>query len=264
MYSREFYQDLLQLAQQDLSQAHLHQHFITAAAYVSALGQTPNGQGAWSALKPADTLIYNNGTVTGKKYWVSGVELCDWVLVPVKNGDNLVFALIDKKNIVPIPILTQGMEGTVTVHFTCDQAPAQLLGDRADPKIDFINHAHSWCFITNHLGIATATFHDIDLYTKNNFSYIKDKIRLDLEVLNLLWTSKINNVSSQTWDYNNTVYAFAKKVVTQVAQLATEITGSGLFEIDHPSHQRYKDILIYSTHMRNTAAAIKDIVNWSF
>jgi hypothetical protein len=46
--------------------------------------------------------------------------------------------------------------------------------------------------------------------------------------------------------------------------LILEITGSGLYETDHPSHQRYKDILIYSTHMRNTATAIKDIVNWSF
>ena len=67
MYSKEFYQDLLQLARQDLSQAHLHQHFTTAAAYVSALGPIPNGQGTWSALKPTDTLIYNNGTVTCKK-----------------------------------------------------------------------------------------------------------------------------------------------------------------------------------------------------
>ena len=262
MYSKEFYQDLLQLAQQDLSQAHLRQHFTTAAAYVFAFDQVPNGQGAWSALKPQDTLVYNNGTVTGKKHWVSGVEQCNWVIVTAKDNDNLVFVVIDKKNIVTTPILTQGMEDTLTVHLTCDQAPAQLLGNRNDTKIDYINHAHYWCFITNHLGIATATFHDIDLYTKNKFDYIKDKIRLDLEVLNLLWAAKINNTSNQSQEYDHIVYAFAKKVVTQVAQLTTEITGSGLFEIDHPNHQRYKDILIYSTHMRNTA--IKNIANWSF
>jgi len=263
MYSPGFYQNLLQLAQQDLSQAHLHQHFTTAAAYTSAFGQTPNGRGAWSSLKPADTLIYNNGTVTGKKYWVSGVEQCDWVLVPVKDNNDIVFALINKKNIVSTPVLTQGMEDTLTVHFTCDQAPAQILGNRADPKINSIDHAHKWCFITNHLGIATATFHDIDLHTENRVDYIKNKLRLDLEVLNLLWANKINNTSNQTQEYDHIVYAFAKKVIIQVAQLTTELTGSGLFEIDHPNHQRYKDILIYSTHMSNTAKSLKDI-NWSF
>jgi hypothetical protein len=185
------------------------------------------------------------------------------VLVPVKDNNDIVFALINKKNIVSTPVLTQGMEDTLTVHFTCDQAPAQILGNRNDPKINFIDHAHRWCFITNHLGIATATFHDIDLHTENAFDYIKNKLRLDLEVLNLLWANKINNTSNQTQEYDHIVYAFAKKVVIQVAQLTTEITSSGLFEIDHPNHQRYKDILIYSTHMSNTAKSLKDI-NWSF
>ena len=39
MYSREFYQGLLQLAQQDLSQAYLQQHFTTARSYVEAVGK---------------------------------------------------------------------------------------------------------------------------------------------------------------------------------------------------------------------------------
>jgi hypothetical protein len=264
MYSREFYQDLLKLAQQDLSQAHLQQHFTTARSYVEAFGQIVNGQGTWSANKSQDTLVYNNGTVTGKKRWISGVDLCNWVVVPVKDNNNLLLAVIDKKDIVSTRILTQGMEGTATVHFTCNQTPAQILGKRDDRRVAFVDHAHRQGFITNHLGIAMAVFRDIDLYTKNvaMFDYMKNKTRLDLEVLNLLWTNEINNIGNQSWDRNNTVYAFSKKVVTQVAQLTTEITGSGLFEIDHPSHQRYRDILIYSTHMRNTATAIKDITTW--
>ena len=266
MYSKEFYRDLLGLAQQDLSQAHLRQHFTTAGSYVKALGHQVNGQGTWSAFKPTDTLVYNNGTVSGKKFWISGVDLCDWVIVPVKHNNNLVFAVINKKDIVSTPILTQGMEGTVTVHFTCDHAPAQILGDRGDSRVQFVDHAHRWGFITNHLGSAISVFQDIDLYTKNvgGFDYNKDKIRLDLEILNLLWASGINNINDSDWERNNLVYAFSKKVVTEVAQLALEITGSGLYELDHPSHQRYQDILIYSTHMCNTATAIKDIQSRSF
>ena len=60
MYSQEFYRDLLKLAQEDLSQAHLRQHFTTAQSYLTAFGQTVDGLAAWSSLKPQDTLIYNN------------------------------------------------------------------------------------------------------------------------------------------------------------------------------------------------------------
>ena len=265
MYSKEFYQDLLQLAQQNLSQAHLHQHFTTAKSYVEAFGQVPNGQGTWSAIKPRDTLVYNNGTVTGKKYWVSGIELCNWVVAPAKHNDKLSMVIISTKDVVVTPTPTLGMEDTLTVHFTCNQAPGQVLGNRDDPCAFSIDHAHRWCFITNHLGIALAAFQDIDLYTKNvaMVDYYKNKIKLDLEILKLLWNNEINNLGKQTWEQNNLVYAFAKKVLTQVTHLVTELTGSGLYQLNAPTHQRFKDLLIYSTHMRNTSAAIKDI-NWSF
>lgn len=267
MYSKEFYQELLGLAKQDLSQAHLRQHFTTAQSYVTAFGLTINKQCTWSAVKPQDTLVYNNnGTVTGKKYWISGVELCDWVIVPVKSNNDLVLVLLNKKDLIVSPILTQGMEGTLTVHFTCDQAPAQLLGNRGDSRAWPVDHAHRWCFITNHLGLSMSVFQDIDHYTKNTsmFDYNKNKVKLDLEILNLLWKHELDNIGNQSWNRNELVYAFAKKTTTQVAQLTTEITGSGLYEIDRLTHQRYRDILIYSTHMRNTATAIKDIRQWSF
>lgn len=266
MYSSKFYQDLLMLAKQDLSLAHLRQHYTTAKSYTTAFDHDAIGIGAWSSHKPQDTLIYNNGTVTGKKFWISGVDTCDWVVIPVKNNAGLSLAVIQTQDLTITPILTQGMEGTRTVHFTCQQAPAQILGDRGDSRVQFVDHAHRWGFITNHLGSAISVFQDIDLYTKNvgGFDYNKDKIRLDLEILNLLWASGINNINDSDWERNNLVYAFSKKVVTEVAQLALEITGSGLYELDHPSHQRYQDILIYSTHMRNTATAIKDIQSRSF
>jgi hypothetical protein len=266
VHSLEFFQDLLSLAQQDLSQAHLRQHFAAARGYVTAFGLSMDGDGAWSAAKPQDTLVYTDGTVSGKKYWVSGLDSCNWAVVPVKNNNDLALVVLQKEHLTMSPILTQGMENTRTVHFTCEQAPAVILGPRNDARAWDTDKFHRWCFVTNHLGIALAVFNDIDLYTKHTaiFDYNKEKLKLDLEILHLLWSNGIADLNTQSWQRNNTVYAFAKKVVTQVAQLTTEITGSGLFEIDHSSHQRYQDILIYSTHMRNTATAIKDIQYWSF
>jgi hypothetical protein len=264
MYSSKFYQDLLMLAKQDLSLAHLRQHYTTAKSYTTAFDHDAIGIGAWSSHKPQDTLIYNNGTVTGKKFWISGVDTCDWVVIPVKNNAGLSLAVIQTQDLTITPILTQGMEGTRTVHFTCKQAPAVILGDRGDPRAWSTDHGHSWCFITNHLALATAALQDIDTYTQNYFHYDKNKIRLDIEILNQIWQDQLDYNVIPEWNRNDRIYAFAKKVVTQTAQLILEITGSGLYETDHPSHQRYQDILIYSTHMRNTATAIKDIANWSF
>jgi hypothetical protein len=265
MYSKEFYQDLLCLAKEDLSKAHLQQHFTTALSYISAFGWSADGQATWSAIKPQDTLIYDNGTVTGKKYWISGVDLCDWVVVPAKDVNTLLLVLINKKDLIINSRPTLGMERTLTGHFICEQAPVRILGNRGDPRAHSTDHGHRWCFITNHLGLALAAFQDIDVYTKNltKFDYNKDKIKLDLEILSVLWNNELDNIGSQTWERNDLVYAFAKKVLTQVTHLVTELTGSGIYEINHPSHQRFKDLLIYTTHMRNTATAIKDI-NWSF
>jgi hypothetical protein len=264
MFDREFFQNLLKLSQQDLSQAHLHQHFSTAKSYAMAFDYPSDGPGTWSADKPQDTLTYNNGTVTGKKYWISGLDSCEWAVVPVKNVGKISLAVIQKQYLETSPNLTQGLENTCTVHFSCDQAPAVILGDRNDPRTWHTGHKHQWCFVTNHLGIATAVFNDIDRFTGSNFLYNKNKTKLDIEILHQLWKDQFDHNVEPDWNRNNLIYAFAKKVVTEVAQLVLELTGSGLYEIDHPSHQRYQDILIYSTHMRNTNSAIQDIQHWSF
>lgn len=222
-----------------------------------------DGQGAWSARKPQDTLTYQNGTVTGQKYWISGLDLCDWAVVPVKNYDKLSLAIIKKQHLQSSPILTQGLENTRTVHFSCHQAPAVILGDRNDSRAWVTDHSHHWAFITNHLGIAMAVVSDIDRFTDSNFLYHKSKTKLDIEIFYQLWKDSVHTIKPD-WTRNNLIYAFGKKIVTEVAQLAVEITGSGLYEIDHPSHQRYKDILIYSTHQHNTNSAIQKIQDWSF
>ena len=260
MYNKNFYYELLTLAQQDLGKAHLHQHFTTARSYVTAFGSSIDGTGTWSGQKNGDTLVYNNGTITGTKQWVSGLELCDWMVTRVNTSNDCVFVIIDKKDIIATPVSTQGMEGTLTVHFTCNQAPVRVLGSLTDPGVMPVFLGHQWGFITNQLGLSMAAYKDINNYTKNiAFEYTKNKIRLDLEVFNLLWTNQVDNKSDQPWQV---VYAFAKKVLAQIVQLTTELTGNGLYETNLPSHQRFQDMLIYSVHMCNTSVAIKNITNW--
>lgn len=262
-----FFQELKQLAQKDLSQAHLHQHFTAAKMFADAGNYPTSTIGTWSANKPLDTLRYSNNTVTGKKLWVSGVPLCDWVVVPAHTDTELAVVVIKKEHLTIEPVLTLGMEDTQTVHFSCNQAPATYLYNRHDLITYPINYFSHLAFITIQLGVSIAAFNDLEAYTKSisDFNYIKTKVKLDIETVNLLWEYEINRINEVIdWDRCKLIYSFAKKTILGVANLVTELTGSGLFQHDFPTHQRYKDLLIYTTHMRNVFTSTRDITNWSF
>ena len=251
----------------DLSAAHLKQHFTAAQLFAAAGGYPTDTQGTWSAVKPLDTLQYANNSVSGMKHWVSGVALCDWVVVPAQTPTETVVVVIDKKYLTVKPVATIGMENTLTVHFTCDQAPATYLYPRTDPLSFQANQLNGLSFITIQLGLSIAAYNDVDLYTKSiaDLDYIKTKVKLDIETLNLLWNYELDRLNEPIdWNRGKLLYSFAKKTILEVAHLVTEITGSGLFQPEMPTHQRYKDLLIYTTHMRNLFTATRDITQWSF
>ena len=259
-----FFQELKQLAQKDLSQAHLHQHFTAAKMFADAGNYPTSTIGTWSANKPLDTLRYSNNTVTGKKLWVSGVPLCDWVVVPAHTDTELAVVVIKKEHLTIEPVLTLGMEDTQTVHFSCNQATATYLYQRSNSVTVPVDQFNTFAFITIQLGLSMSAFNDIDAYTKNTseLDYIKTKVKLDLQVLGLLWKYELNRLNEPVdWNRYQTLYAFAKKTILGVAHLVTETTGSGLYQQDFPTHQRYKDLLIYTTHMRNFLSAAKEVIS---
>jgi len=270
MNDLNYFQSLKACAMADLSQAHLTQHFTSAKMFANAGNYPAETPGTWSAIKPQDTLVYSNGTVTGKKHWVSGVAHCDWVVVPAQAPTGHVIVVIDKKYLTIEPVATMGMEKTLTVHFTCDRAPATYLYLRSDPLSAPANQLNQLSFITIQLGLSIAAYNDIDLYTQSNFNYIKTKVKLDIETLDLLWNYELDRLDKSIdwtdsfWKRSKLVYSFGKKTTCAVANLVTELTGSGLFQTESPAHQRYKDLLIYTTHMRNIFTSIRDITDWSF
>jgi hypothetical protein len=262
-----FFCNLRELASKDLSQAHLTQHFTAAKLFAEAGNYPTNTRGTWSAVKPLDTLQYADGTVSGKKHWVSGVALCDWVVVPAQTPAGPVVVVIDKKYLNIEPVATVGMENTLTVNFTCEQAPVTYLYSRNDPRSAPADQLNGLSFVTIQLGLSIAAYNDIDQHTKSiaDLNYIKTKVKLDIETLDLLWNYELDRLDEPIdWNRGKLVYSFAKKTILGVAHLVTEITSSGLFQSDMPTHQRYKDLLIYTTHMRNLFTATRDITQWSF
>ena len=264
--NKNFFLELKNQALADLSQAHLKQHFYTGQKMIEYSDHnTVSGVCSWSAHKPNDTLIYSNGTVSGKKHWVSGVSLSQWVAVAAMENNEKIVVLIPSDQLTLEPVNTSGMEDTLTVNFICNQMPAVKLFDWTDHELSIIFRCHMMSFITNHLGLAQALFDDIDRYTKRNaFDYIKKKTKLDIEILQFLWEKEIEYDFSQSQDQSicyHLMYAFAKKILFSVTSLVIEFTGSGIYDTTMPGHQRYKDALIYSTHMKNISTAL-DLVNF--
>jgi hypothetical protein len=269
MIKPEFYCDLKELAERDLSEAHLKQHFTTAKLYLDKSDKTRSDQGVWSSLKINDTLIYNQGTVSGKKHWISGVSLCEWVIVPAIENGSVIIILIDKKNLQIENIDIIGMENTLTVNFICEETPAIKLYNQ-DESCWIINRHNDLCFITNYLGISQSLFRDLNEYTKeSDFNYIKKKVQLDIEILKILWEKEIKKVDNNLYnniDDNNTylqrkkIYSFAKKTLIDVVKLVTELTVSSLYKKNFDSHQRYKDALIYCSHQGNLFAHFRQSI----
>lgn len=265
--NKDFFLELKNQALVDLSLAHLKQHFYTGQKMIEHSDHnTVPGICSWSAPKPNDTLVYSNGIVSGKKHWVSGVSLSQWVVVAaIENGQQIV-VLIDTNKLKLESISTMGMENTLTVNFVCDQVTAVKLFEWNDVRLARVFRSHVLSFITNHLGLTQALFCDIDNYAKNQqFDYLKKKVKLDIEVLQMLWNTEIEYDFSQNINYEWThqyhvIYAFAKKTLFLVTSLVTELTGSGIYDTVMSGHQRYKDALIYSTHMKNISTAL-DLVN---
>jgi len=262
--NKDFFLELKNQARQDLSQAHLTQHFYSAQHIIESSNHNPLGTGTWSALKYNDTLVYSDAMITGKKHWISGVSLSRWVVVGARENDQQIVALIDADHLTVEPVSTMGMENTLTVNFVCNNVPAIRLFGYTDFEMAKINRFNMLSFVTNHLGLSQALLDDIDNYTQGqNFDYLKKKIKLDIEVLLLLWNKEIDHDLYQTTNFEwsdrvNIMYAFAKKILHSTVNLVTELTGSGIYNTEMPTHQRYKDALIYSSHMKNIATAL----NW--
>lgn len=254
-------ENLVELAKQDLSQAHVTQHGYMASSAVQIKKILVQGPGASSDKKSVDTICLENNKLTGKKFWVSNAPNVKWCVIVI--NDHLIYVELDPRwsQITMTP--TVGMENTLTAQIEFDQAPCEIVCHIDADEYFPVRRCNSLGFIAVHYGLATALFADIDKWTKEhnvNCNYNKQKLKLQLDVMNLLWTQlpkqiELQHRAHEYWKQKNIAYAFAKKCLLETCQLVTEMTGSGLYLPGTAHHQRYLDSLIYSTHMQNLYTA---------
>lgn len=260
MNFEEHFKNLINLAKDNLSMAHLAQHSRTAELVQQQFGLDVTGPGAHSAYKPTDKIQFEHNHLTGQKQWISNLPMVNWVVLVTKciDKEQVVLIKLDQSTKIHM-VSTVGMEQTLTAHLTLDHTPCQPVCDVDDPLYFHIRRQHSLAFVAIQHGLAQALFNDLDQYTKHQkieCSYHKQKLKLQLDVMQMVWDQipkDINLEHQAQFFYNqkNIAYAFAKKCLLDICQLLTETTGSGLYITDNQFHQRYKDALIYSSHMKN-------------
>ena len=259
-FSASYHYELLDLAKKDLSLAHIKQHSDSAQMAVELANIDNVVASGYSVQKSGETVVFEQGYITGKKLWVSNIPYSSHVVLGVLERDKKILVLVnitDKAQIDLVP--TVGMENTYTGRITFSQHPAIKLFDYDNnPTIFRLQHQTALGFLTNHYGLSLALFDDIDKYTQSALircDFDRSKIKLNLSMLNLLWNACLEQIgdaeSDQLWRQIHTTYGCAKQTLIMILKLIIEVSGSGLYKAGSEQHQRFKDALIYSTHMKN-------------
>lgn len=254
------FERLFSLAQQDLSTAHIAQHTHSADLVRQLFDLDTSGPGAYSAYKPTDKLQCATNHLTGQKQWISNLPHVDWVVFSARcfTPEQVVLVKLDATTKIQM-VPTVGMEDTLTAHLNLDHTEFQIVCDIDHPSYFFVRRQNSLAFVAIHYGLAQALLADLGQYVSKQkipCDYHMQKLKLQLEVMQMVWSQIPKNIELEHkdhffWKQKNIAYSFAKKCLLDVCQFATEITGSGIYIAGTAFHQRYKDALIYSSHMQN-------------
>jgi len=257
----QWFHDLRLLAQQDLSQAHIRHHRLSADNALKFAGMDGNAIGTHSSVKPNDNITtgFDDNLISGTKHWVSDSIDAEYGMFYIKPGIAVIVPDLKHSSIVVTPVPTVGMENTFTAHLTFNNTPALKLFNKNEGRAVQIFYIQDYAFITNLLGLSEGLFNDIDQYTKNaNIScdHEKRKVKLNIDVLGMMWKDHLPSIETATRNNQiqaeiDTIYSFAKQTLLSVIHLVTEFTGSGIYQTGTPENQRLKDALIYSSHWFN-------------
>lgn len=266
---RQWFQNLLRLAQDNLSVAHCVQHNQTARLSVEKfLSPAPTFFkeydqiiGCFCGLKTNDTITLNGTTVNGIKRWISLLEQSKYgIFRVVDQNQKLHYVLFDFESI-DYRINTDefnpiGMELAKPGNFIVDYQtidPNYILSDQNDVKSFILSNFHNYCFITNYLGCATALYNEAK-YLVNDSSL--DKIKVSLASLHMMWQDNLKSLNDEYstdefWLRRNTQYVQGKSVIIDLITKILELGNSYFLDAKSPFSQRFRDALMLASHMKS-------------
>lgn len=275
-----WFQNLFVLAQHNLSIAHCVQHNHYPRLHVEVKfrnGSYPsfydpvyeNQIGCFSNCKSADTMRLDGTEITGTKHWISLVDRADFGIFRVPCGDTEALVLIDFNAVQPkidmdftTPI---GMEiarpGSITIDKFC--LPPEYILDykkyhENSSEFFHITNISDYCFITNYVGLLVALFRDLENYVRTNSVEIQfelKKIALKISAICMTWqdnleSTKITTPTDEFWNRRNTQYTLGKETLLELINLILQIGDSRWLDAKSPNNQRFRDALVFSSHMK--------------
>lgn len=285
-----WFNNLLQLAQHDLSLAHCVQHHTYPRAQVKLkFGSQPpftdrgyaQTIGCFSNFKAADTMRLENHTLSGTKHWISLLEQADFgtFRIPaVDHGPGAEALVIVDLQVVPHKIdtdfshpigMTLARPASLTIqHHKIRPGDILTIKRYTDPSQEFfdLTSFSDYCFITNFLGINLGLFNQFKNYLESSGSGVDaelQKIGLELSTLKMMWQDNLASInvgvsSDSFWHKRNTQYTFSKTVLINLITYILK-SGNSLWCDQQSAHaKRFRDALTFCGHMKPLHTNLKE------
>ena len=268
---KNYFYNLKQCAAHDLSWAHCIQHDqaakitqhvsneILPECFLSKIAVN-------STYKKPDTCYIKHNQIYNDKYYVSGLPFADYAVIYVNNHDigeisNVLVPLeqfdYDIDSFKPI-----GMErtftGTMRFHGQLLQ-DSQILISKQNSKIFSRENFMALAFPTNCIGLCFGLCSDIEQFILNNKLVDLDhefkKLKLDLFLYEQVWLSMLDHMidspaDREYYNYSFMLYNNGKKMLNNLCKFVLD-NGTGYFYQVNTNSQRFRDAMIYTSHMHN-------------
>ena len=275
---KQYFHRLKLSASQDLSWAHCIQHDqaakITQAVSGHAVPEPFTSQfSANSTHKKPDTCYIKNNCIHGEKYYVSSLPWADYAVIYVTDLDrggmsNLLVPRsefdCDLDSFRPI-----GMENTVTGTMKFHGQSLDnfdLLISKQDPKIFIRENFMDLAFPTNCIGLCFGLCADIESFILDNDLTDVDsefkKLKLDLFSYEQVWKSMLDLMidaepNTDYYNYSFLLYNNGKKMLNSLCKFVLD-NGTGYFYQLNSNSQRFRDAVIYTSHMHNYRTSTRE------
>ena len=292
-----WFNNLLKLSTHSLGIAHCVQHNQTARLFMSIAFADcpapaffhPNYEkqiGSYSGVKNSDEITFKDNQVNGLKHWISNLHQADYAILMVP---------VDKTLADPLEayVLFDLTSGEHQIDSNCPRqlgmeiarAGSLIVNDYKIPhgyligQRQFIGNKgrfipvgswHDYAFITNYLGCIIGLFEDLVNYTQDrkiNIDYLLKKISLEISSIKMMWVDNlqsveaamdIDNLTDNYWHRRNTQYTQSKNVLLSLINLILQVADSRWLDITGDKNQRFRDALVFSTHMKPLYRNLKD------
>jgi hypothetical protein len=239
----------------ELSNSTEAKEFLHSASYDSLIGTS-------SVIKFNDTCEVRNNILSGKKMFLSNLDIADYHTIWLKNHDvgqeQIVFVKRTAAGLnVDGDYKPIGMEATLTGNLIFSNVTefTSLLA-LSDPAMVKRLYFHSLSFCTVNLGLCKALVNDLlDLVKQKNMDVDLKLIEHSLKIYNDLWYSNLDSLSLITYNYERsrriqTLYSEGKRMLASIIHQFLLVGDSRHTQFGGPS-QRFRDAIVYATHRNN-------------